>query len=203
MTVEGGESGQGAEQMLSGMVQDAEEYYSLLKQRHVSETRLHVALVGIVVWFASFLVLGVGTYLTINRALAVDYLLASFLVAIVIGVASGLVMYFVQRRRGFKFAELGNLLNKIKQGKASSEDGLRLMDMMHQAALTVRKHRLDTAFEYGVVAFILVAIIGLNAGFGALAGVIVYLYFRFEAMREYEREGERYEDSKKELLLNL
>jgi len=31
----------------------------------------------------------------------------------------------------------------------------------------------------------------------------VYLYFRFEALREYEREDERYEASKKDLLLNL
>jgi hypothetical protein len=43
----------------------------------------------------------------------------------------------------------------------------------------------------------------MNAAVGALAGVIAYLYFRFEALREYEREEERYEDSKKELLRSL
>jgi hypothetical protein len=40
----------------------------------------------------------------------------------------------------------------------------------------------------------------LNAGLGALAGVIVYLYFRYEALREYERGDERYESSKRMLL---
>jgi ABC-type multidrug transport system fused ATPase/permease subunit len=202
MTTEG-ESGQRADQMLSDMVREADEYYSLLRQKHVSQTRLHVALVGVSVWFATFVVLGVGAYFTISRALVTEYLLAAFLVAILVGVVAGLAMYVVRRRRGFKFAELGDLISKIKQGKTSSEDGLQLTDMMHQAALTVRKQSLDTAFEYGVAAFILVAIIGLNAGFGALAGVVVYLYFRFEAMREYERVDDRYEDSKKELLLNL
>ena len=112
-------------------------------------------------------------------------------------------MYAVRRRRGFKFAELGAQIDRMKSGRVSSEDALRLMDLMHQAALTARKRRLDLAFEYGVAAFILVSLIGLNAGYGALAGVIVYLYFRYESTREYEKEDERYEESKKDLLLGL
>jgi hypothetical protein len=112
-------------------------------------------------------------------------------------------MYLARRQKGFKFAELGLLLDKIKEHGASTEDGLRLMDAMHQAAVTVRKRRLDSALEYGIAAFILVSLVGLNAGFGALAGVVVYLYFRFEAVREYEREDAKYENSKKELVLSL
>jgi hypothetical protein len=122
-------------------------------------------------------------------------------------VASGLVVggitYFVRRRRGFKFEDLGALLDKMKQGEASSEDGLRLMDLMHQAALTMRKQRLDLAVSYGIAAFILVSVVGLNAGFGALAGVVTYLYFRYEALRDYEREEERYEAAKKDIILSL
>ena len=184
-------------------MRDAGEYYAQLKARHVSETRLHATVVGVVIWFAAFVVLGFGVYFTIPRDLAISYLLGVFLAAIAIGVGAGLLMYFIGRRRGFKFAELGTLLDRMKAGKASSEDGLRLMDMMHQVALEARKQRFDSAFEYAVAAFILVAVVGLNTGLGALAGVIVYLYFRFEATKEYEREDQRYENSKKELLLNL
>ena len=119
------------------------------------------------------------------------------------GVMAGVIMYMIRRRRGSKFADLGALIDKMKGGQASSEDGLRLMDLMHQAALTMRKQKLDSAFEYGVAAFILVSIVGFNAGFGALAGVLTYLYFRFEALRDYEREDERYEASKKDILLSL
>jgi hypothetical protein len=191
------------DQMLSGMLEDAEEYYAQLKRQHGSETRLHVAIVGIVVWFASFVVLGVGALVTFGRAQVIQYLLGAFLGAIVIGVGAGLVMYGIRRRRGFKFEELGSLVERMKAGKASSEDGLHLTDVMHRAALTARKQRLDSAFEYGVGAFILVSVVGINSGFGALAGVIVYLYFRFEALRDYEREDARYEGSKRELLLNL
>src|SRR6266566_4949120 len=92
---------------------------------------------------------------------------------------------------------------KVKQGGASSEDGLHLMDAMHQAAFAVRKRRLTSALEYGIVGFAIVTILGLNAGIGALAGVIVYLYFRYEALREYERGEERYENSKRTLLQSL
>jgi ABC-type multidrug transport system fused ATPase/permease subunit len=203
MTTEGERTREPTDQMLSDMVRDADEYYAQLSRRHVSETRLHVAVVSIVVWFAAFVVLGVGVYFTIARAMMIQYLLAAFLGAIATGVAAGTVMYAIRRRRGFKFAELGALLDKMKVGKTASEDGLRLTDVMHRVALTARKQRLDSAFEYGVAAFILVSLMGLNAGIGGLAGVIVYLYFRFEAFREYEREDARYEDSKKELLLNL
>ena len=194
---------QAMEKMLNDMVQDAGEYYSQLRSRHIADTRIDAFVVGVVVWLASFIALGVGTLFTINRTLQVDYLLASFLAAVTIGAVAGVAMYGVRRRRGFKFAELGSLVDKIKQGKATSEDGLRLMDVMHQAAIAVRKQRLDKAFEYGVAGFIVVSIIGLSAGFGALAGVVVYLYFRYEAIREFEREDEKYEVSKRDVLLSL
>jgi ABC-type multidrug transport system fused ATPase/permease subunit len=192
--------GQQNGQKLDDIVKDADEYYNYLKGRHVHETRLDVVVVSIVVWFASFVVLGVGAYVTIKGSMVIDYLLVAFLAAIAIGVAAGFITFLVRRKRGFKFAELGFLIQKMKQGAGSSEDGLRLMDAVHQASLAVKKRRLDSAFEYAVIAFAVVTLFGLNAGIGALAGVIVYLYFRFEALREYERGDERYENSKRELL---
>jgi len=197
------QNGEAAHKMLSDMVRDADEYYARVKAQHVNQTRVHVAIIGSIVWFAVFAALGIGAYFTLPREAIIGYLVAAFLTAVVTGVAAGVLMYAIRRKRGFKFAELGALLDKVRGGKVSSEDGLRLMDLMHQTALTMRKQRIDSAFEYGVAAFILVSLIGLNAGFGALAGVVSYLYFRFEALREYEREDERYEVSKKEIILSL
>jgi len=54
MTTEGERNSELTDQMLSDMVRDADEYYAQLRRRHVSETRLHVAIVGVVVWFAAF-----------------------------------------------------------------------------------------------------------------------------------------------------
>ena len=203
MTIEREGPGQKNGQKLDDIVQDADEYYNYLKEKHVQQTRLDSIIISLVVWFGAFVVLGVGAYTTIHGSAVVDYLLAAFLASIVIGVGAGIATYLIRRRRAFKFAELGQLVSKMKQGGASSEDGLHLMDAMHQAAFAVRKRRLTSAFEYGVVAFAIVTILGLNAGFGALAGVIVYLYFRYEAMREYERGDERYENSKRALLQSL
>lgn len=201
MTAE--QNGEAAGKLLSGMVQDADEYYARLKQQHANQTRVHVMVIVPIVWFATFAGLGLALYFNIKPPGLYPDLAWAFLTAIVSGALVGGIMYYVRRQRGFKFEELGSLLDKIKQGRATSEDGLRLMDVMHQAALNMRKQRLDTAQEYGIGAFILVTIVSLNAGFGALAGVITYLYFRFEALRDYEREDERYEVSKKEILLSL
>src|SRR2546426_7407294 len=161
MTSQGEESGQRNGQKLDDIVRDADEYYTYLKRKHVHETRLDFVVVGLVVWFASFAAIGFSAFALYGRM--IYYVAVAFSIAVVIGAAAGLVTYWIRRRRGFKFAELGVLLSKMKVGGASSEDGLRLMDAMHQAA---------TAFEYGVVAFALVALIGLNAATGALAGVI-------------------------------
>ncbi len=201
MATEQRESGQRNGQRLDDIVRDADEYYNYLKGKHVHETRLDVAVASLVVWFAAFAVIGLSAFALYGRM--IYFVLVAFLAAIVIGASAGLATYLIRRRRRFKFAELGVLLNKMKSGAASSEDGLRLMDAMHQAALAVRKRRMDSAFEYGVIAFAVVALIGMNAGLGALAGVIVYLYFRFEALREHERGVERYEDSKRQLLQSL
>jgi len=201
MTTE--QNGEAASKLLSAMVQEADDYYTKLKQQHNNQTRANAAIIGTVVWFATFVALGLAVYFNIKPPNVDADLLWAFLTAVASGAIVGGVMYYVRRQKLFKFEELGAMLDKIKAGKASSEDGLRLMDLMHQAALIMRKQRLDSAVSYGVAAFILVSIVGLNAGFGALAGVVVYLYFRFEALREYEREDERYEGAKKDILLSL
>lgn len=197
----GEKSGQMNGQKLDDIVRDAGEYYDYLKGRHVHETRLDVAVVSLVVWFGSFAGIGLGAFAVFGRD--IYYVLVAFLAGIAIGAVAGLWTYLVKRKRGFKFAELGILLDKMKKGEASSEDGLHLMDAMHQAAVVVRKRKLDSAVEYAVIAFALVSLIAVNAGTGALAGVIVYLYFRFEAMKEYDKGEQRYEDSKRELLHSL
>jgi ABC-type multidrug transport system fused ATPase/permease subunit len=183
-------------QMLEDIVREADEYYNYLKGKNVNETRVHVAVVSLVVWFASFAAIGLSAFALYGREISL--LLVSFVIAIVIGAASGITTY--ARRRQFKFAEFGDLLQKVQQRGASSEDGLQLMDTMHQAALLARKKKLGSAFEYGVLSFALVALVGMSAAVGALAGVIVYLYFRYEALREYEKEEKRYQDSKRDLL---
>jgi len=197
------QNGEAAGKLLNDMVRDADEYYTRLNVQQLNQARIYAAVMGAVIWFAVFAGIGIALYLNVKGpGISLD-LLWAFLTAVASGVIAGAIMYVVRRERTSKFSDLGVLLTKMKQGRVSSEDGLRLMDLMHQAALTMRKQRLDSAFAYGVSAFILVSIVGLNAGFGALAGVVTYLYFRFEALREYEKEDERYEVAKRDIILSL
>jgi hypothetical protein len=197
------QNGEAAGRLLSDMVQDGEEYYAAFKQLQANQTRVNATIIGILVWFASFVVLGLAVYFNVKGPDFNADLLWAFLTAVAGGVTVGAIMYYVRRQKGSQFEEFGALLAKMKQGKATSEDGLRLMDLMHQTVVTMRKQRLDQAVSYGVAAFLLVTIVGLNAGFGAIAGVVTYLYFRSEALRKYEREEERYESAKKDMVLNL
>jgi len=192
-----------ADKLLSDMVHDADEYYARLNVQQLNQARIYSAVMGAVIWFAVFAGLGIVLYLNVKGPDINLDLLWAFLTAVASGVVTAATFYVVRRQRASKFVELGALLMKVKQGTVSSEDGLHLMDLMHQAALAMRKQRLDTAFAYGVGAFILVSIVGLNPGFGALAGVVAYLYFRFEALREYEKEDERYENAKRDIILSL
>ena len=203
MTVEREEPGHRNGQKLDDIVQDADEYYNYLKEKHVQQTRLDAIIVSLTVWFGAFVALGVGAYTTIQGSALIGYLLAASRASIAIAIGAGFAAYVIRRRRAFKFTELGVLVAMVMQGGASSEDGLHLMDAMHQAAFAVRKRRLTSALEYGIVGFAMVTILGLNAGIGAFAGVIVYLYFRYEALREYEVGEERYENSKRTLLQSL
>jgi hypothetical protein len=196
-------NGEDASKLLGDMVQDGEEYYAAFKQLVANQSRVNAIIIGIAVWFAAFVALGLAVYFNFQGPNFNTDLLWAFLTAVAGGVVVGVIMYYVRRQSGSQFQEFGALLDKMKQGKATSEDGLRLMDLMHQTVLIMRKQRLDQAVSYGVAAFVLVTVVGVNAGFGALAGVVTYLYFRFEAFRKYEREEERYETAKKDVLLSL
>src|SRR2546425_1053400 len=172
MTAEREEPGHRNGQKLDDIVQDADEYYNYLKEKRVQQTRLDAIRVSLTVWVGAFVALGVGAYTTIQGSALIGYLLAASLASIAIAIGAGFATYVIRRRRAFKFTELGVLVAKVKQGGASSEDGLHLMDAMHQAAFAVRKRRPTSALEYGIVAFAIVTIIGLNAGIGALAGAV-------------------------------
>ena len=58
MTSEG--NGDAADKLLIGMVRDADEYFARLKAQHKNQTRVHVAVIGSVVWFAVFVALGLA-----------------------------------------------------------------------------------------------------------------------------------------------
>ncbi len=202
MSTEGEEPDQRIDRTLNDIVRDADVYYNYLIGKHAKETLVEVAVRSVVAWLTAFIMVGLGSFAIFGIVAFESYPLLA-LVATGIAAATGLATYVIRRRRRIKFAVLGVLLNKMKEGGASTEDGLHLMDAVHQAALVLKKRKMDLAFEYGVITFVFVGLLSKNVAVGVLAGVIMYLYFRFRALRQYEREEKRYEESKKELLQSL
>jgi hypothetical protein len=186
---------------LEATVQRADEWYTYLKKRHDDQTKIQTAVVTAVAFLAVLIGFGYSAtgelYSTpVNPA----YLLLG---VIAIPAAAGVTTWVIRKRRRFPFAELGSLVARMKGGQASAEDGLRMIDAMHLALLAMKKGKMDSAFTNGGVAFILVALFGANVAVGLLTGAIVYLYFRFEAMREYESESRKYEEAKRDFVRNL
>jgi len=202
MSSDSEEAAQSANAKLDGMVQDAEELCAFMKRKHDGETRAAAVSVGAVAWLAALFGLGVISSAVSSPIFFGDP--AGFFVAVTaIAVACAVSTYALRRRRRLPFAELNSLVNKMKEGKASPEDGLRLVDSVHEAMLALKKGKVDDAFWYGAVAFFLVGLFGKNVAVGLLTGVIVYLYFRHEALGEYENESRRYEESKRDFAQSL
>src|SRR2546426_12788785 len=74
MTAEREEPGHRNGQKLDDIVQDADEYYNYLKEKHVQQTRLDAIIVSLTVWFGAFVALGVGAYTTIQGSALIGYL---------------------------------------------------------------------------------------------------------------------------------
>jgi len=202
MSSDSEEATQSVNAKLDGMVQDAEELCAFVKKKHDSETRAEVVSVGAVAWLVALVGLGVGSAAT-SSPIFFGNPVGFFIAVSAIAAGCAGTTYALRRRRRFPYAELNALVVKMKEGNVSPEDGLRLVDSMHEVVLALKKGKVDDAFWYGGVAFALVAFFGKNVAFGLLAGVIVYLYFRYEALREYEKESRRYEESKRDFAQSL
>jgi len=209
----------GSSQKLDDIVRDAEDYYRSVKKKDAKGTNLDVAVVSVAVWFATFVVLGF-TSLALAGCLSpatftgcvsspspspvlFRYLLLSAVVCTATAMSAAIMTYAVRRSRRTRFDQLGALVTKMKGGEVSSEDGLHVIDAMHQAALVLKRRKVDSAIEYGVIAFVVVGLLGSNLFAGILVGALAYLYFRQKALREYENDERKYEDSKRQLLQSL
>lgn len=130
------------------------------------------------------------------------------LAAMLIG---GIATYFLlKRKQESQIKDLSSLIVQMKgrisgtqdattAGAGIIEDALALADKI-TALLPdlVRKRNQDTLL-FGVAAFIFATLIGRNAAVGILVGVIVWLYFRYEMGKTYDREIARFEEQKKNL----
>lgn len=130
----------------------------------------------------------------------------AFLTAPIAGIAAYL---FLRWRHRSQLRELSSLTSQMKkkiqeydlQPKTNEEgfvqDAFSLMDrILTVLPETVRKRNQDSLL-FGFVAFIVGSIVAGNGAVGVLVGVLVWLYFRYEANKSYEREIAKFEEQKK------
>jgi len=119
------------------------------------------------------------------------------------GLISGFATYFLLRRKhNAELKDLSSLITEMKKtngkdGGGITEDALSLADKILTLLPQLVWKRNQDSLLFGVVAFILAAIFGNNLAVGILVGVIVWLYFRYEAKKTYEQEISKFEEQRR------
>ncbi|HXQ91680.1 MAG TPA: hypothetical protein VN739_01645 [Nitrososphaerales archaeon] len=119
------------------------------------------------------------------------------------GLISGFATYFLLRRKhNAELKDLSSLITEMqktngKDGRGITEDALSLADKILTLLPQLVRKRNQDSLLFGVVAFILAAIFGNNLAVGILVGVIVWLYFRYEAKKTYEQEISKFEEQRR------
>jgi hypothetical protein len=125
------------------------------------------------------------------------------------GLAGGIATYFLMKRRHeAQLKELSSLITEMKKkmeeeqkangngGEGITEDALSLADKIVTLLPEMVRKRNQDSLLFGVVAFILALFTG-NFAVAVLIGVIVWLYFRYEFGKTYEKEISKLEEQKK------
>jgi hypothetical protein len=135
--------------------------------------------------------------------------------AFLTGPISGIVTYLLlKRKHSAQLKELSSLTTQMKRKleeydrqqnrnvnredrEGLIEDAFLLTDQILTLLPEIARKRNQDSLLFGVVAFLLAAIVGQNFGLGIIAGVLVWLYFRYETNRSYEREISKFEEQKR------
>jgi len=110
--------------------------------------------------------------------------------SVVLGVATSVASYFPLRKRTeTRIRELSDLIDKLMSpaGQEEASNALAATRKMLEALPEIAKPRYQDALVLGLIAFLLVTMTPL-AAVGLFVGLAVFLYFRYEAKRTYERE---------------
>ena len=111
-------------------------------------------------------------------------------------VASGIITYILlKKRHDARFAELSSLIiemQKAAQQNATNhgiiEDAISLIDKITVLLPELVRRRLQDSFLFGALAFVISEAVSNSLPVALLIGAVVWLYFRYENSKTYERE---------------
>jgi hypothetical protein len=135
-----------------------------------------------------------------------EFVVAAFL----LGPISGIATYFLLKRaHEAQLRELSSLTTQLRKietdhekgasnggGQGITENALSLADKIVNLLPGIVRKRYQDSLLFGIVAFIL-ALFGGNVAVAILVGAIVWLYFRYETSKTYDREIAKFEEQKR------
>ena len=178
----------------------SEEWRNFLASNERNDRIANSVLSGLIVWVVAIISMIVldatGRTLTefLTRTDSSGIMLGLIAIA---SVAVGAVAFLILDRRESRYAELRIEINKIRVGRKEDPNALaNLVAKMLDVLPEVKKRKYDSALLYGFVSFFLTAFI---FPFSLLIAIGIWLYFRYESTKDYDREIRKFENWKAEL----
>lgn len=182
------------------ILDSSEDWCNFLASNERNDRIANSVLSGLIVWVVAIISMIVldatGRTLTefLTRTDSSGIMLGLIAIA---SVAVGAVAFLILDRRESRYAELRIEINKIRVGRKEDPNALaNLVAKMLDVLPEVKKRKYDSALLYGVVSFFLTAFI---FPFSLLIAIGIWLYFRYESTKDYDREIRKFENWKAEL----
>ncbi len=178
------------------VIDASEKWYSFLTGSEKEGRWATAILCGVLVFLGSLLIVIASDATPFKLT---DYFIhygseLYFEVAGIASICSGLIYYMIARRRRSKYTELHELIERAKiEGQSRPEIMIELINAMTSILPKVRDSKRDTAFFFGVLAFFLTAFL---FPYNLVLALVVWLYFRYEASSEFNREMTRFDNWK-------
>jgi hypothetical protein len=122
-------------------------------------------------------------------------------VVAITAIASGVLSYFFQgKKQDASLNELANLISQMKQRNTqgmTSPDVLAVTEKILALLPEVVRKRNKDSFLFGILAFV-ITVLPAKLPLAILIGVLVWLYFRYEMNKGYDKEISRFEEQRKQ-----
>ena len=190
----------GIRSSLDSVISISERWVRRLQSRE-SKVRLASAFLTFLLLFFIFSAITIAyvfEYYTIDffrghGMLILTVLITNFIITIGIGITS---YFFWGKKRRMSIQELSNLTSELKK-EGNLVNSLALSERLFALLPEVVRKRNQDSFLFGVVAFVLSLIVAHSLEIALVIGVIVWLYFRYEMNKYYDREIAKFEEQKR------
>jgi len=196
--------GQQIEANLDSIVGIAEKWLSRLRRRR-KQVKLASAvlttllvLVGLAAVTFGYIMYNFSVSFFPNHPILIITLLG---IVAITAIASGVLSYFFQgRKQDASLNELANLISRMKQRNVQGVTGPDVLAMTEKILTllpeVVRKRNKDS-FLFGILAFV-ITVLPAKLPLAILIGVLVWLYFRYEMNKGYDKEISKFEEQRKQ-----